>query len=179
MILGKSWGPYTWYLLHNLSFTWEKRKINLYHKFFNLLKETIPCYTCYTNFKKKLSRPNFAIHRNCSDKDKMVQWIINLHNEVNRSKGTRAYSLEEVKSLYLKNGKIIFNNKLVLIFIKEFVVYNMTLDGPRKKKALQLLQVLAMIYPSIKRRMRLMNYVRTKRRMSLMRWVQGYINCLR
>ena len=68
---GRSWGPHTWYLMHYLSFTWSKASIPFYHKFFNLLKETIPCHTCYTNFKRKLSRHEYSIHNNCSEKEKL------------------------------------------------------------------------------------------------------------
>ena len=118
-VLGKSWGPHTWYLLHMISFTWNKNKIPIYRKFFNLLKETIPCYTCYKNFKKKLSKPENFIENNIHDKEKMIRWVIHLHNLVNKSKGTRTYNYDQVLNMYLVNGNIIFNHNRVRKFIIE------------------------------------------------------------
>ena len=149
--------------MHYLSFTWHKSLIPYYIKFFKLLSDTIPCYTCYTNFKRKISNSNNSIQNNCRNKERMIKWLIYLHNDVNKSNNGRIYSVKEVKNIYLKNGKIHFKNFHVAKFIEEFVVYNMTLDGPRKQKALKLLQVLAYIYPSFNRRLRLIRYVRKRK----------------
>ena len=177
--LGKSWGPHTWYILHYISLTWHKSLIPFYIKFIHLLKETIPCYTCYTNFKSKLRKPNNSIEYNCKEKERMIKWLVNLHNDVNKSNRTRIYTVDEVKNIYLKNNIIHFNNRHVARFIKEFILYNIDLGGNRKKKSIKLLIYLAYIYPSIKRRIRLITFVRRFRSRSIRKWINGYLKCLK
>lgn len=176
---GRSWGPHTWYLMHYLSFTWDKSLVKLYIKFFHLLKETIPCHVCYTNFKNKLSNPNYSIESNCKNKERMIKWIIDLHNKVNISNKSKTYSVNQIKNMYLNNGKIHFNNYHTGRFIKEFIVYNVNLGGGRKRKALKLMVILAHIYPSLKRRIKLLKFMKNAKRLTVEKWINRYLKCLK
>ena len=51
----------------------------------------------------------------------MIKWLVDLHNDVNKTNGTKVYTVEQVKEIYLKNNTIHFNNKHVARFIKEFI----------------------------------------------------------
>ena len=82
--LAKSWGPYAWYLFHILSLTWEKRNEQNYIYFFKLISKTIPCEICYINFNEKIKLKNYKIENNCSEKVRFIEWLVNLHNMVNK-----------------------------------------------------------------------------------------------
>ena len=66
--ISKIWGPHAWYLFHVLSFTWEKKHIKTYKRFFELIAKTIPCEICKENFNSKISRPALSINNNCNEK---------------------------------------------------------------------------------------------------------------
>ena len=173
MALGKSWGPSTWYILHLISYNWESDMVNLYIRFIKLLGDTIPCQTCKEHFKRNISMNGNNIEYNCADKDRMINWIIRLHNMVNRSNKKRIYSREDVDKIYINN---IYKKEKYITFLREYVSYNLGLGGMRKAKTMNLIVVLGSIHPIIKKRKMFMRLF--TKRLPYIKWLYKYKNIL-
>jgi hypothetical protein len=170
--LAQSWGPAAWYLFHMISLTWEEKYIKKYEEFFRLIKETIPCYTCSTNFKKKLNYKGYSIKDNCSSKTRMIEWLINIHNMVNKSNKKKRYTINEVLQIYIKNNLLILNSNMTKIFIREYIYYNIRYY--KKNQSIKLLYFLAYIYPDPKKREHLTYFVNNHKSRSISQFLNGY-----
>lgn len=157
MILAQSWGPYTWYLFHCLSLSWNPKNIDKYIAFFNLIQKMIPCHICKGHFQRNLRKPKYNIRKNCSNGILMFKWLVDLHNEVNKMSHKRVLNYNQVTKQYLTKKGLKVNHGLILIFLREFIGYNIKLGGNPKQNAFQALKLLSFIYPSLKKRNRLRN----------------------
>jgi hypothetical protein len=118
------WGPSGWKFLHSVTFQYPiKPTVNdkaHYKEFFNSLKHTLPCEKCAYHYTAHLRK--FPIDSALETREKLVRWLINVHNEVNKSLGKREYSYEEVIDIYKDEmdgvlGRVSFTNTLLLIII--------------------------------------------------------------
>lgn len=104
----KVWGQYLWRTLHSLTFCFPNENVkketrDLFIDLFKLLEKVLPCPVCRKHYIKKLKeRPiiNYVINRNS-----LVKWLVNLHNNVNSGLGKRVLSIFEVNKIYLNNKK--------------------------------------------------------------------------
>ena len=94
------WGPAGWTFLHSITFQYpedptdiDKRK---YYTFFNSLKNVLPCPTCREHYETNFEK--FQIRLN--NRQELIEWLIDIHNEVNRSSGKKEYSYDEVYHIY-------------------------------------------------------------------------------
>lgn len=99
------WGPKMWFTLHTITFNYPENP-SLHHKkiysdFFNMLQYIIPCEVCSKHYAQHLV--NNPILTSLDSKDKLVKWLINVHNDVNRSLGKKIYSYDEVVDIYKKH----------------------------------------------------------------------------
>lgn len=122
------WGPSGWKFLHSVTFQYPiKPTVNdkaHYKEFFNSLKHTLPCEKCAYHYTAHLRK--FPIDSALETREKLVRWLINVHNEVNKSLGKREYSYEEVIDIYKDEmdgvlGRVSFTNTLLLIIILVFL----------------------------------------------------------
>ena len=118
------WGPSGWKFLHSVTFQYPiKPTVNdkaHYKEFFNSLKHTLPCEKCALHYASHLRK--FPIDSALETREKLVRWLINVHNEVNKSLGKREYFYEEVIDIYKDEmdgvlGRVSFTNTLLLIII--------------------------------------------------------------
>ena len=83
------WGPHAWKFLHYVSLGYPSTPTNeqkhKYKQFFELLKTVLPCSICanhYAENYKKLPLTDEIL----SDREKLIKWVIDIHNIVNESK---------------------------------------------------------------------------------------------
>ena len=99
------WGPKMWFTLHTITFNYPEIPSNhhkkVYSDFFNMLKYIIPCEVCSKHYAQHLI--NNPILTSLDSKEKLVKWLINVHNDVNRSLGKKVYSYDEVVDIYKKH----------------------------------------------------------------------------
>ena len=115
------WGPSGWTFLHTITLNYpdnptEEDKMN--HKdFFHNLKNVIPCPNCKEHYNINLQK--YPIDVNLESKEKLVKWLINIHNEVNIKNNKKIYSYDEVIKLYdnMYKGKNKVNYNMILIII--------------------------------------------------------------
>lgn len=124
------WGPHAWFFLHSVTFAYpdnpnEEDKKNII-QFFNGLSLILPCSVCREHYKENLKK--YPIEFSCNNRLDLVNWLINIHNTVNRHLGKEIKNNNEVinnfNNLYKKkytcpltNNKISSNIILIIVFI--------------------------------------------------------------
>ena len=116
------WGPSGWIFLHTITFNYPinptpEQKIK-HKELFENLSYTLPCARCAQHYSNNLKK--YSLDNALETRDKLINWLIDIHNEVNKKNGKRIYSYDEVKKIYndmysIKNNQINWN--MILIFI--------------------------------------------------------------
>ena len=119
------WGPSAWLFLHSITFQYPENPTeqdkNNYKLFFDSLKNVLPCPKCREHYMKNIQISPI----NLESRGSLIQWLIELHNSVNRGNSKKEYSYDEVKDLYLSkynysienNDSVESNMKFILIII--------------------------------------------------------------
>lgn len=94
------WGPGAWTFLHSITFQYpetpsdiEKQK---YYVFFNSLKNVLPCPICRGHYESNLETLPIRL----DTRQDLIEWLIDVHNEVNRMNNKKIYSYNEVYEIY-------------------------------------------------------------------------------
>ena len=122
------WGSSAWIYLHYVTLSYpdnptDKERHNM-HNFFSMVKETLPCDKCRQNFNNHL-RNNPLTENVLSTRYNLVNWLLNMHNEVNVSMGKSTMSYDDLINMYLKGGNP--NNKKTEL--ETYCGYGMTSRG--------------------------------------------------
>ena len=91
------WGPFIWHLIHNIAFLLPSNEYFINYKqyyinFFYSLKEVIPCPICRNHYNSLINNNS---PMKCSDKQSLIQWTIDIHNNVNNRLGKKQFTSEE------------------------------------------------------------------------------------
>lgn len=114
----KKWGKYYWGMIYCIIINYpnnptdeDKKRII---EFFELLKSLLPCENCTHHYKKYLIMYplNDAV---LSSREKLLAWVININNEINKRLGKSQYTTEEILNYYTKSDKTIYENNKKLI----------------------------------------------------------------
>ena len=96
------WGPHLWFYMHTLSFNYPEKptiKNKADNKaFFENLKETLPCENCrkhYNTFWDTYNIDNYLVSR-----QKLIEWVLILHNDVNKRNNKPQWSIDRLKKYY-------------------------------------------------------------------------------
>ena len=118
------WGPSGWIFLHTITFNYpinptQEQKTKHKELFENLIY-TLPCARCAQHYSNNLKK--YPLDEALKTKDTLINWLIDIHNEVNKKNGKRVYSYEEVRQIYadmysMNNKKINWNTILIFIII--------------------------------------------------------------
>lgn len=101
----EKWGPIIWYLLHIITYYipndeyFNKYKV-YYYLFFITLKKIIPCPVCRGHYNQLLNENDIT---KCKNKDDIIEWCINAHNEVNKRLSKQLLIREQINELYTNN----------------------------------------------------------------------------
>tara|TARA_Y100000389_G_scaffold190797_1_gene216055 strand:+ start:3262 stop:3642 length:381 start_codon:yes stop_codon:yes gene_type:complete len=94
------WGPKLWEVMHTFSFAYPTEptidKKNSAIKFFSSIGHLIPCTHCSKHCLEYTQRNP----PNVSNKQTLIDWVYNFHNEVNKRLGKPHYSKQELKNKY-------------------------------------------------------------------------------
>lgn len=98
------WGSHMWFSLHSITFNYPinptqeiKERIR---NFFNSLEYILPCELCRVHYSQHIRK--HPIEFNLDNRRKLVYWLIDVHNLVNRMLGKQVMSHEHVLTLYSK-----------------------------------------------------------------------------
>lgn len=114
------WGPPTWIFLHTVTLNYPNNPTiydkKYYKHFFINLHNILPCEWCSKNYKQHLQK--YPIDNYLHTKKNLVQWLINIHNEVNKIFNKKTIDYFEFINIY----KNIYNRKKTF-----FTYYNIIL----------------------------------------------------
>ena len=112
----QEWGYATWTLFHTLAEKIQEDKF--LHKKQDLIDiifgvaTHLPCPDCSEHANKELKQVNIDLIK---DKQHLIEFIRQFHNNVNLRLNKKQFTLDEVKDLYkLKNTNIVIKNFLII-----------------------------------------------------------------
>jgi len=123
------WGPHAWLFLHSITLGYpnnpsETDKINLLN-FFNVLSDVLPCKKCRNGFKSHIKEYPLT-NEILSSKIKVIKWLIDIHNLVNKENNKKLLSHEnafkELLNVYDTNNKIWIITIIIIIIIIIFII---------------------------------------------------------
>lgn len=122
------WGPNLWFSLHTITLnypknpTYENKKA--YNTFFLNLGDVLPCEKCTKHYNEHLIK--YPLSENLNSRKELVLWLINIHNEVNKTLGKPvmepSVALQKISNRYKNKNTIdtlleYINWKTILITI--------------------------------------------------------------
>lgn len=86
----KVWGPSSWLFMHCVTLSYPNKpsdndKHNI-KQFFIYMGKVLPCIKCRHNFKNHLNKHPLN-DKALSSRENLVNWLIDIHNEVNATTG--------------------------------------------------------------------------------------------
>ena len=111
------WGPPAWTFLHSVTLAYPDNPSDVdksnYENFFNILQPILPCAKCSQNYLKHLQEDPISNH--LDSKKSLVNWLINVHNKVNKINNKRELTYNEVMNHY----KLLYNGDLTNVPINK------------------------------------------------------------
>ena len=111
------WGVHGWKFIHHIAIGYPNSPTendkNNYKSFFTLMGTVLPCSICSEHYNE-----NLLIHplndEVLSSKTNLINWTIDMHNEVNKKHGKKIYDYDEALELIINNYNNLntFNNEL-------------------------------------------------------------------
>jgi hypothetical protein len=96
------WGPHIWHTLHYVSLGYPKNPTleqkEYYRQYYTLYKYVLPCSICAAHYAENLEKIPLT-DEIMSDREKLIRWVIDLHNEVNRMKGKPVMEVTKAREL--------------------------------------------------------------------------------
>lgn len=114
------WGPKAWFFLHTITFNYPDNPSNNdkknYKNFFESLQFTLPCKVCKEHYINHIK--DYPIDNYLDTKETLVNWLIIIHNEVNKilNKPILDYKqvIEQYNNIYDNNT---YNSNINIMFI--------------------------------------------------------------
>jgi len=106
------WGPRLWYFIHMSSYMYQDNsssdtKKKYFELYSILIPKIIPCKYCKEHYINNLDI--HKLKKSLHTKEKIIQWSIDMHNNVNSIKGKNIYTFNECNKIYNKvNHKVLF-----------------------------------------------------------------------
>jgi FAD-linked sulfhydryl oxidase len=119
------WGKHLWKFMHYLTLSYPENpsidEQNKIKNFFMIIGDYLPCEKCRINYKRhqeELPLTNEILQ----SRDKLILWLVDLHNIVNAETGKKRFTIEEFYEEYRfnKEDKVkenIFNKYIILIMV--------------------------------------------------------------
>jgi hypothetical protein len=102
----KIWGPHQWFMMHTISFTYPENPSpydkRIYNDYYSSLKDVLPCDACKKHYNTFIMQHPLGPH--LDKRRDLIQWVIDIHNFVNKNTGKPELSFDEVMYIY-KNLK--------------------------------------------------------------------------
>jgi hypothetical protein len=98
------WGPHAWIFLHSVTFDYpdnpSTKVKEQYKSFFDSLQYVLPCEMCRNHYKENLRR--FPVTNNVlKSRKNLIEWLIDIHNNVNQTNHKPKLKYQEVVKKYL------------------------------------------------------------------------------
>lgn len=110
----KKWGESYWKMSHYITFAYPDFPTNedkfVVKTHFENLKYLLPCANCRAHYSQHLTM--FPLTDSILEsRYKLIKWLVDLHNQVNKRNGKKEYSINEVIQMYsVETNNISFVN---------------------------------------------------------------------
>jgi FAD-linked sulfhydryl oxidase len=98
----KFWGPHAWIFLHSVTMNYPKNPTDQdkqrYREFFKSMERVLPCEKCAFHYSSHIDE--FPIDPALESRDSLINWLIQIHNEVNISLHKPEYTYDQVIEEY-------------------------------------------------------------------------------
>jgi hypothetical protein len=100
------WGPHGWKFIHMVALAYPLNPTNEqkknYSVFFSNIGNILPCVICSNHYNENLKKYplNDTVLKN---KTNLLNWTIDMHNEVNKMNNSKVYSYDEALKLIRNN----------------------------------------------------------------------------
>ena len=103
------WGPPLWKFMHYFTLSYpenptEDEKDTLVN-FFETIGDSIPCEKCRYNFSQHVEKMPLT-EEILESNVKVVRWLFDLHNEVNKSTNKPVFSYDDFINMYSTNKQV-------------------------------------------------------------------------
>eukprot|EP00747_Dinoflagellata_sp_TGD_P165885 gnl/TRDRNA2_/TRDRNA2_187861_c0_seq1.p1 gnl/TRDRNA2_/TRDRNA2_187861_c0~~gnl/TRDRNA2_/TRDRNA2_187861_c0_seq1.p1 ORF type:complete len:223 (-),score=47.19 gnl/TRDRNA2_/TRDRNA2_187861_c0_seq1:62-730(-) len=96
------WGPPTWFFLHSMTMALPHEvpaeQQQSIQRLMQDLQKVLPCPTCGVHLEEHMKQHPLEPH--LGSRDALIQWMIDIHNMVNKACGKREWTREEVMAEY-------------------------------------------------------------------------------
>ena len=104
----KNWGPHLWYYLHTSAANFPKnpnksQRRNM-KQWLSTLATTIPCENCSSHYGAYINKHRHSLDDICSDKDKLFNFLVDCHNQVNKRHNKKIVNYDEARKMYPTSG---------------------------------------------------------------------------
>ena len=148
------WQRATWILFHTITLNYNEQYKEEYKNFFESLKITIPCKICRNHYTQNVNKDELSFERNINP-DRIFNWTVDLHNEVNKMHRKKVWSYDEARNFYTRFN---FNNGVLKFVILQYVRANFR-KGPEKTEGLfRMLRSLSYLHPNEDKRNKLIGF---------------------
>jgi hypothetical protein len=100
------WGPFFWHTIHIVALGYSNNPTYSDKKaakdFFESLQHLIPCSICKSHYVQHFK--NNPITPSLDSRADLIQWTINIHNEVNKMLNKPTWTRDEVIAYYTRLG---------------------------------------------------------------------------
>ena len=132
------WGPSTWFLFHTLAEKIKEKDFDiLKNELIDLIKSicmNLPCPNCSNHATQYIQNLNYISIRTKND---LKIFLFNFHNDVNRRRNVKLFSLEELNSKYSKSNTLNIINNFVSVFQYKNKSFNMIANEMQKQRQLE------------------------------------------
>tara|TARA_B100001094_G_scaffold192441_1_gene186310 strand:+ start:3041 stop:3457 length:417 start_codon:yes stop_codon:yes gene_type:complete len=119
------WGPHGWKFLHYISFGYPENPTindkNNYKNFFLTLQNVLPCIRCQKHYRENLSK--YSLDEALKNRDSLIQWVIDIHNDVNQDNNKKIYDYDEAIQLYTQKQPPEYLDYCFRILVLFVVIY--------------------------------------------------------
>lgn len=111
------WGIHGWKFVHHIALGYPNKPTendkNNYKSFFLLLGNVLPCHICSDHYNEHLLIYPLD-DKVLSTKTNLINWTIDMHNEVNKKHGKKIYSYVEALELIKNNYQTIESHENII-----------------------------------------------------------------
>jgi hypothetical protein len=150
------WQPLTWQMFHTIALNFNEAYKDEYITFFDTLKTIIPCKMCRNHYIAQTNIENLKIENNINS-EKIFNWTIDLHNNVNVMNRKRLWSYDGARSHYTNNN---FNNGTLKQFIFEYIKLNFKKNPLKTTQLVRMIKTLPYFHPNGEKRDKLIDFSR-------------------
>lgn len=98
------WGPHLWSYLHYSAINYpikpSKQQQKSMKQWLTCLSATIPCKNCSTHYNKYIQQHFKNLDVICASRDTLFNFLVDIHNKVNKRNGKREVGYDEARWLY-------------------------------------------------------------------------------